>query len=180
MYQGCSGYLKAIRSIPGSWRCRAKCSCSLHECRFVNCFEWSKVTSGATLFVIGWQWWRGLSLLHSVSVHEGRLFEVAVCGPQGAGLQRRHWHGVQLPGRPVVCGRPWFRGMAIVVQVVFSFFNEQDRFYFRLDGNGNVCQATTQYRAWMYEHQVGGFYQQFGNLTFLTVKVTPFIFYFPP
>lgn len=37
------------------------------------------------------------------------------------------------------------------------------------------------YRTWLYEQQVGGFYQQFGNLTFLTVKVTPvgFFFYSP-
>lgn len=31
-------------------------------------------------------------------------------------------------------------------------------------------ESTTRYQPWMYEHQVGGFYQQFGNLTFLTVK----------
>ncbi|TNM91163.1 hypothetical protein fugu_003452 [Takifugu bimaculatus] len=30
--------------------------------------------------------------------------------------------------------------------------------------------ALLQYRSWLYEQQVGGFYQQFGNLTFLTVK----------
>lgn len=42
----------------------------------------------------------------------------------------------------------------------------------------NVCfQSTTRYQPWMYKDQVGGFYQQFGNLTFLTVKVTPSVFY---
>lgn len=127
-----------------------------------------QLTSDAPL--AGSQWWRGPSLLHSVFVHEGCLFEAAVCGPQGAGLQWRHWHGVQLPGGPVVCGRSRFRSMAIAV--FFSFFNEQDWFLLL-----NVCfQSTTQYQAWMYEHQVGGFYQQFGNLTFLTVKVTTFMF----
>lgn len=42
---------------------------------------------------------------------------------------------------------------------------------------------TVQHQAWLYEQQVGGFYQQFGNLTFLTVKVTLvccLFFFMPP
>lgn len=31
-------------------------------------------------------------------------------------------------------------------------------------------QATTKYQIWKYDHQVAGFYQQFGNISFLTVK----------
>ncbi|MBN3309795.1 PPGB protein, partial [Amia calva] len=29
---------------------------------------------------------------------------------------------------------------------------------------------TTEYKPWLYDHQIAGFYQQFGNVTFLTVK----------
>lgn len=31
-------------------------------------------------------------------------------------------------------------------------------------------KATTKYQTWIYDDQVAGFYQQFGNITFLTVK----------
>ncbi|GAA6227845.1 lysosomal protective protein-like [Lates japonicus] len=31
-------------------------------------------------------------------------------------------------------------------------------------------EATTKYQSWIHEDQVAGFYQQFGNITFLTVK----------
>lgn len=31
-------------------------------------------------------------------------------------------------------------------------------------------QATTKYQTWIHDNQVAGFYQQFGNITFLTVK----------
>lgn len=63
----------------------------------------------------------------------------------------------------------------------FSFPFLMNRMDFTFKCTVNVCfQPTTQYQAWMYERQIGGFYQQFGNLTFLTVKVTPFMFYFPP
>lgn len=63
----------------------------------------------------------------------------------------------------------------------FSFPFLMNRIDFTFKCMANVCfQASTQYQAWMYDHQIGGFYQQFGNLTFLTVKVTPFMFYFPP
>lgn len=30
---------------------------------------------------------------------------------------------------------------------------------------------TTKYQIWIYDKQVAGFYQQFGNITFVTVKV---------
>lgn len=33
-------------------------------------------------------------------------------------------------------------------------------------------KATTEYQHWLHEKQVAGFYQQFGNLTFLTIKGT--------
>uniref|UniRef100_A0A671MA78 Carboxypeptidase n=1 Tax=Sinocyclocheilus anshuiensis TaxID=1608454 RepID=A0A671MA78_9TELE len=32
-------------------------------------------------------------------------------------------------------------------------------------------KASTQYQPWIYEKQIAGFYQQFGTITFLTVKV---------
>lgn len=98
------------------------------EGRFVNYF-WVIRTNQWRHLVIGLQRGRGLPLLHSVSVHEGGVFEAAVCGPQGAGLQWRHRHGVQLPGRPVVCGRSGFWSTAVIVQLFFPF-NERDRFYF--------------------------------------------------
>ncbi|XP_049930985.1 cathepsin A-like [Epinephelus moara] len=31
-------------------------------------------------------------------------------------------------------------------------------------------KATTRYKTWLYDDQIAGFYQQFGNITFLTVK----------
>ncbi|XP_051560097.1 lysosomal protective protein-like isoform X2 [Myxocyprinus asiaticus] len=31
-------------------------------------------------------------------------------------------------------------------------------------------KATTEYQRWLYDNQIAGFYQQFGNITFLTVK----------
>ncbi|XP_038558293.1 cathepsin A-like [Micropterus salmoides] len=31
-------------------------------------------------------------------------------------------------------------------------------------------QATTKYQTWLHDDQIAGFYQQFGNITFLTVK----------
>ncbi|MBN3317875.1 PPGB protein, partial [Atractosteus spatula] len=31
-------------------------------------------------------------------------------------------------------------------------------------------KKTTDYQPWLYDHQIAGFYQQFGNITFLTVK----------
>lgn len=62
-----------------------------------------------------------------------------------------------------------------------SFPFVKNRMDFTFNWTVNVCfQATTRYQAWTYEDQVGGFYQQFGNITFLTVKVTPFTFYLPP
>lgn len=36
----------------------------------------------------------------------------------------------------------------------------------------NCSQATTKYQRWMHEDQIAGFYQEFGNITFLTIKVT--------
>ncbi len=33
-------------------------------------------------------------------------------------------------------------------------------------------KASTQYQSWIYDKQIAGFYQQFGNITFLTVKVS--------
>lgn len=33
-------------------------------------------------------------------------------------------------------------------------------------------QMTTKYQPWIHDDQIAGFYEQFGNLTFLTVKVT--------
>lgn len=43
-----------------------------------------------------------------------------------------------------------------------------------VNNNTNTCcsQATTKYQIWLHDNQVAGFYQQFGNITFLTVKVT--------
>lgn len=32
-------------------------------------------------------------------------------------------------------------------------------------------QMTKKYQPWIHDDQIAGFYQQFGNLTFLTVKV---------
>lgn len=37
-------------------------------------------------------------------------------------------------------------------------------------------QMTTKYQTWIHDDQVAGFYQQFGNITFLTVKVTTSVF----
>lgn len=34
-------------------------------------------------------------------------------------------------------------------------------------------QSTSNYQSWFHKDQIAGFYQQFGNLTFLTLKVTP-------
>ncbi|XP_056614995.1 cathepsin A-like [Triplophysa dalaica] len=31
-------------------------------------------------------------------------------------------------------------------------------------------KATTMYQRWLYDNQIAGFYQQFGNITFLTIK----------
>lgn len=31
-------------------------------------------------------------------------------------------------------------------------------------------KATTKYQTWIHEDQIAGFYQMFGNITFLTVK----------
>lgn len=38
----------------------------------------------------------------------------------------------------------------------------------------NKCcsQPTTDYQSWIYDDQIAGFYEQYGNITFLTVKVT--------
>ncbi len=33
-------------------------------------------------------------------------------------------------------------------------------------------KASTQYQTWIYDKQIAGFYQQFGNITFLTIKVS--------
>lgn len=33
-------------------------------------------------------------------------------------------------------------------------------------------KASTRYQHWIYDNQIAGFYQQFGNITFLTVKVS--------
>lgn len=35
---------------------------------------------------------------------------------------------------------------------------------------------TSRYQTWIHEDQVAGFYQKFGNITFLTVKVTTSVF----
>lgn len=35
---------------------------------------------------------------------------------------------------------------------------------------------TSRYQTWIHDDQVAGFYQQFGNITFLTVKVTTSVF----
>lgn len=31
---------------------------------------------------------------------------------------------------------------------------------------------TKKYQPWIHDNQIAGFYEQFGNITFLTVKVT--------
>lgn len=41
-----------------------------------------------------------------------------------------------------------------------------------------TAQVTTEYQTWIYDDQIAGFYQQFGNITFLTVKVTTSVFLF--
>lgn len=39
------------------------------------------------------------------------------------------------------------------------------------NGGLSFLKATTMYQHWLYDNQISGFYQQFGNITFLTVKV---------
>lgn len=35
---------------------------------------------------------------------------------------------------------------------------------------------TSRYQTWIHEDQVAGFYQKFGNITFLTIKVITSVF----
>lgn len=100
---------------------------------------------------------------------EAGLSEAAFPGPAGARLQRRHGHGLQLPGRPVVRGGPRPEGKSLTSIESPSPSSLQPGA--RCKNNKCCRQATSPYQSWRYEDQIAGFYQQFGNITFLTVKV---------
>lgn len=139
-------------------------------------FEWSELTSGATLWSV---------CSEDVGSHYSTLYPTmkeVYLKLLSAGLRALVYNG----DTDMACnflGDQWFvEDLGLEVQPwLFSFsFPLMNGIDFTYKCAVNVCfQSTTRYQPWMYEHQVGGFYQQFGNLTFLTVKVTTSVFYFP-
>lgn len=97
---------------------------------------------------------------------------------------------MQFPGGPVVCGRPrpagnlkkkkkwnvcfWKETKFLVVFCCLFFFPKKQK-----PNPSFKCfsQRTSNYLSWIQDNQVAGFYQQFGNLTFLTVKVTTSVYF---
>lgn len=80
-------------------------------------------------------------------------------------------------------GDQWFvedLGMKVGTLLRWNVFFILNGFLRKLQSNTHLptAQMTTEYHTWIYDDQIAGFYQQFGNITFLTVKVTTSVFFF--
>lgn len=82
--------------------CSLNSCCKSHTNQAICCLSW-RINS-----YLQWCCWRAVH--HPVWNNEGCVSEAAFSGLAGARLQRRHRHGLQLSGRPVVCGGTWPEG----------------------------------------------------------------------